>query len=230
MTRERREEVVLIALVVSVAIHVGLMLFAKTQVMVRSFVPTARLVRHEPMRVTKAVTRPEPVRVAEVADVAAPREAPVATTSQVAPGTRAPSAEESHHVSPPQVGNLPSVQPQPEAATVFDARPVGLEPAPVAPILKMETPSVVPSRTETPAFAAAAPLPVAPGLPVAPSMRATPADELLPGKMGGDAVIAYSPRDRNFPPYIEKGGRIIYKFNGINGYLTGLEMVVTPAS
>lgn len=52
----------------------------------------------------------------------------------------------------------------------------------------------------------------------------------LPGKMGGDAVIAYSPRDRNFPPYIEKGGRIIYKFNGINGYLTGLEMVVTPAS
>ena len=68
MTRERSEEVVLIALVASVAIHVGLMLVVKPQVMARVAPPAAKAARPGPMRVVRSAPRQDPVRVADVED------------------------------------------------------------------------------------------------------------------------------------------------------------------
>ena len=48
MTKERREEVVLIALVVSVAIHVALMLLVRSEVMTRSASGLVKPPRREP--------------------------------------------------------------------------------------------------------------------------------------------------------------------------------------
>ena len=62
MTNERREEVILLALVISVVLHAGLMLFVKPEVMVRVVSSGRRVTRHEPMRVADSNPAEKPQR------------------------------------------------------------------------------------------------------------------------------------------------------------------------
>lgn len=85
MTRERREEAILVALVLSLAIHVGLMAYFRPRVMTRVARGLARIVRHEPMSVGRVEGAPEPVRIVDLDDVAAKKDAPDAEDAIVMP-------------------------------------------------------------------------------------------------------------------------------------------------
>ena len=74
MTKERREEAVLVAVAASVAIHVALMLLVRPHVMTHVVTDTARHARHPPMRVVKAEQRPDTVGIAALEDLQAAKE------------------------------------------------------------------------------------------------------------------------------------------------------------
>ena len=171
MTKERREEIVLIALTASIAIHVGLMLLVKPQVMTTIVPQAARGHRHEPTRIVRHVPRPESVSLDAVADLAAKRDAPAAAPVAAAPTSPAPSAD-SFHAEVPVVEIPVASVPVTEAAAVFDTRPVGLE-APSTPSVlstRIETPTALPSSVAAPEFTPSVPLPGAVGAVDAPKV------------------------------------------------------------
>ena len=89
MTNERRQDVVLGALIFSIVLHVGLMIYMRPQIMahVTSGVATQR--SRGPMTVADAVDAPEPVALEVVTDVEAVRESPVAEADEIAPAALA---------------------------------------------------------------------------------------------------------------------------------------------
>ena len=78
MTRETKGELIVTALVVSALVHIGVMLYAKPKVMTHVASGGARLATRAPMRVTKEVPRPDPVKIDAVEDLAAQKDAPQA--------------------------------------------------------------------------------------------------------------------------------------------------------
>lgn len=46
--------------------------------------------------------------------------------------------------------------------------------------------------------------------------------------MGNEFVEALNPIDGKRPPFIAKGGDTILEYEGLNGYLTGVEVIITP--
>lgn len=178
MTRERREEVVLVALGISLALHVALMFLVKTQVMTRPAVVSAAS-RHPVTRVTHDQLRPDPVKISEIMDVGAVRDEP-AVVSETAP-VLASTAVEPTVSERPNVGLPPEIRVPEVSAAVFDAKPDGLDVNPAVPLqmVRIETPSV--GRVEAPEFsvtipnapAAGSSVPVAKG-PVAAEVIAEP--------------------------------------------------------
>ena len=173
MTKERREEVLLIALVCSVAVHVGLMLAVRSHVMTRPTV-AARTERTAPMRVTRAAPRPDPVKIEEILDLKALKDAPAAAADPSAPRAAAPSAPKAALETPaPELSKASA----PEAPKpLFDIKPVGQVPvAPAAvPLTRIETPQVT-------AFAAAPTFSVAVPKAVKDVAPAVPAADVAPG-------------------------------------------------
>ena len=89
MTKERRQDVVWGALIFSVALHVGLMIYMRPQIMAHVTSGAATPRARGPMTVTDAVEAPEPVALSVVADVEAVRESPAAEVEEIAPGALA---------------------------------------------------------------------------------------------------------------------------------------------
>ena len=85
MTNERRQDVLLIALIVSILAHIGLMIYAKPKVMTHIAAGFSRLTNKVPMRVTEATEKPAPIRAEALPDRAAEREAPQAEKEVLAP-------------------------------------------------------------------------------------------------------------------------------------------------
>ena len=85
MTKELRNDILICALVVSLAVHVGAMFWAKPKVMTTVAAGAARIARRGPMSVSKAPVRPDPVKIDIIKDVAAEKSAPevAATVSSV---------------------------------------------------------------------------------------------------------------------------------------------------
>ena len=177
MTRERREEVLLIAVVVSLAIHIGLMLLVRSEVMTRSGSGIVKPPRREPMRVVTRVQRSDPAKIAEILDLKAVKDAPpvreerkVLSAECLVP--RAPQA------CPKNVESLESVVAKsiaPEgAAAKFEIRPVGLDVRPqVVSMTKIETPSMKSTPVTVPEFTVGMPtVAKAVDLPKAPSVAA----------------------------------------------------------
>ena len=174
MTRERRDEVLLIALVVSIAIHVGLMLLVRAQVMTRSEISKA--VRREPMRVVNRVQRPDPAKIAEIMDLKAVKDAPAAVGDKRLPNTASPEPGAGVAVKAPEAPKAQvkeSVRP-PEPTVKFEVRPVGLDAVPqVEPMTKIETPSMTSAPMTAPDFAVAVPtVAKSVAVPAAPSVSA----------------------------------------------------------
>lgn len=208
MTNERREEVVLLALVVSVVIHAGLMFLVKPQVMTRIAPATARTVRHGPMRVTKSTERPDPVRIDTVADVAAKKDAPPVSEAAAATMSAAPSVQE-FKTEVPVVEVPATVAPEKEAAAVFDVRPVGLDMVSSAkiPVLSIETPTAMSvTSSAVPEFSVKMPEVSKPVVQAAPSAGNNPDSVFLPEKIAEEHApkVDFSPAKEIYEKVDEK--------------------------
>ena len=161
MTKERREEVVLIALVASVAIHVALMLLVRAQVMTRSASGIARPPHREPMRIVNRVRRPDPAKIEEILDLEPVKDAPPVREERKVPGAEClvpgvPQANPKNVESPEKAV---SEQVAPEIAPAkFDVRPVGLDASkPAVPMARIETPKMTRPPVAAPEFAVSVP-------------------------------------------------------------------------
>ena len=165
MTDERRQDVMLVALVVSVIAHVVLMVFIRPQVMTHVSGNYSRTRPHGPMTVKEAPPPAEQVRMEVVRDVEAVRQSPVAEAEDLMPAVSVAAPDAAPTLSTPDFKPDPSTLPKPE-----------LE---VAPFLseKIHVDSGVSSVTTpvaAPGLALSAPLPVATAPAVNPA--AVPAD------------------------------------------------------
>ena len=157
MTRERREEVVLIALVVSVAIHIALMFLVRSEVMTRSVSGLMKPPRREPMRVVNHVRRPDPAKIEEILDLKALKDAPPVKGVPSAE-CLVPSALQVHpeRTKAPEKMVAPEIEPE-VAAAKFEARPVGLAPSPIVPLARIETPKMGQAPVAAPEFSVVVP-------------------------------------------------------------------------
>ena len=161
-------DLLIAALVVSAAVHVGLMFWAKPRVMTHVTGGIARLARKGPMTVVEAPSRPDPVKIDVLDDVPAEREAPeVAETMAAlpAPQTAAPKS------APEATALLPAAAAMPDLLTRMHPS----EDAPELPRLATVEepkaggePSRMPGETAIPSAA-----PVREALPVRAEMTAT---------------------------------------------------------
>ena len=175
MTRERREEVLLIALVVSLAVHVGLMLLVRTQVMTRSASGVAKPARREPMRVSNRAPRPDPARIAEILDLKAVKDAPPAVGDKGLPAAAALETGAGAAAKAPEAPKVPVADAvRPPDAAKFEIRPVGLDAVPrVKPMTRIETPSMKSSPASAPDFSVVVPtVAKTVALPAAPAVAA----------------------------------------------------------
>ena len=196
MTREAKGELVVTALVVSALVHVGVMLYAKPKVMTHVAAGGSRVVARAPMRVTKEVPRPEPVKIDAVEDLAAQKDAPPAETV----AATEPLPSEAPDVLPvavkAAVASVPAAPAVEAVAPVFDTEPLRLDALVSAKIPRapIETPSV----PDVPALAAPAALPraeagAAPLLRLTPSAGTDPDSAFLPTQLARAALPAESP-------------------------------------
>ena len=158
MTKERRDEVLLVALVVSVAVHVALMFFVRSQVMTRANV--AKTVRREPMRVTNRAPRPSPAKIEEIMDLKAVKDAPPArdlagTPLPSADNMKTPVAEKK--VEPPRIEAEAPSAPAEIAVTKFETRPPSAVPRPPTPMTRIETPRMKEEAPAAPEFSVLVP-------------------------------------------------------------------------
>ena len=180
MTKERREEVVLIALVVSVGIHVALMLLVRSEVMTRPLSGFVKPPHREPMRVVNRVHRPDPAKIEDILDLKALKDAPpvrderkVLSAECLVP--RAPQVCPKN-VESPESAAAPEISP-----TKFEVRPVGFAPPPIVPMARIETPKMKQAPIAAPEFSVVVPAAAkiaAPAVPhvVAPTVDATRLD------------------------------------------------------
>ena len=157
MTKERGEEAVLVAVVLSVAIHVGLMMFVRPQVMTHVVADSVRRSHRAPMRVARAAEQAKamaieafedlkPVKDAPAVDLAIPVSEAVADAGKALSPTVAPAATVVETALPP-----------PPSAPVFEVAPVKLaaKEAAAMPISRIETPSAGSVADSVPAFSLA---------------------------------------------------------------------------
>ena len=204
MTNERREELIAIALVLSIVVHVGLMLFVRPHVMTTIVSPEVRSKHHEPMRITRGETRPEPVRIDSVTDLAAPRDAPAVTDAAAAPMPAAPSAEASVTAEAPEPVTPVAIKPVVAAPAVFDAKPVGLNPVarPIVRLSPLQTPSGASARASEPTFSVAMSVSVAPPVPDVPPPGRDPSSVFLPAKLTRGSSTASAEGDASAAPHV----------------------------
>lgn len=163
-------DIIIAALIVSVALHAGLMFWVRPQVMTHSTIQR-RAASRGPMRVVKAEAPPEPVRFETVEDLAAEKSAPEAaeaTASLPAAEAAAPSEVERIAVPKPELPPEVLVRKTPDASRELpEAAAEENFSAPSAPPkMAMESPKLAP--------VAAAPAPSAldVALPPAPVFEA----------------------------------------------------------
>lgn len=126
MTRERREEAVLVALVVSLALHTGIMLACRSHRFATPQSNSHRVSRHETMQLVNRVPTADPAKIAELLDVQPIRDAPDAQVKGQLPlSVQVAHAGWEMPVPPPPPAAV-SAPPAPEVA-VFDEKPIGTD-------------------------------------------------------------------------------------------------------
>lgn len=123
MTKERREEVVFVAVAVSVALHIGLMVLVRPKVMTHVVTEELRHSRHPPMRVERAEPRPKALGISAMEDLQALKEAP-APTAEAVPVSEVASADPVPAPDAPAPSAVDDTAPPPPSAPVFDVSPV----------------------------------------------------------------------------------------------------------
>lgn len=130
MNHDVRGEIFLVAIVLSVGIHFGMMYYARPRVMTHVVSESVRTTHREAMRVTKQSERPDPVRIDVIEDVDALKDAPVAESVKEMPpapqsGETTPTGAKA--VLPAALADLAdSPKPMFEKATL-DVKPLSVE-------------------------------------------------------------------------------------------------------
>ena len=182
MTKDVRNDVIICALVVSLAVHVGAMFWARPKVMTTVAAGAARIARRGPMQVTKAVDRPDPVKIDILKDVKAEKDAPeVAPTVSVAPVAESDEPPTATEVKIPEMA-------APEVITRIDendtSAPMPVSdrntPAPKEPASRMVSDAVSIANSgavDRFALSPVSELPAAPAFEVPEVVAAGPVDE-----------------------------------------------------
>ena len=162
MTGDFRGEILLIALVFSALAHVGTMLYVKPRVMTHSVAASVqKTVRRGPMKVTRDRPPPPPVKIDEVEDMTAPKDAPEATAA----APRAPDAVLAESRTLPALEVAPPVArpPEPEDKVVLDEKrfaagqPKDLPQMPKVGMASPQAPAVLRAPAQVPATESFAP-------------------------------------------------------------------------
>lgn len=129
MTNERRQDLILAAVVVSVVFHAAFMFFVKTKVMTRSFDEGVRRHRSEPMRAVKYTPVDDPVRIEKIKDIMAVKDAPPAVSGEsLLPVTEQIPDDASSHFD----GEVPvPVAPDADVVAVTESAPAVMEADPL---------------------------------------------------------------------------------------------------
>ena len=206
MTKERREEVVLIAVIASLAIHIGLMLLVRAQVMTRS-APVAVRPKRGPMRVVNRTERPDPAKIAEILDIKAVKDAPPVVEEGVAPRADElmPSAAGVEQKLEAPTARIEASARPPDPVAKFEVRPVGMDaPKQSEAISRIETPSMTATPLASPTFSVAVPKVARVAVPVAPAVSAPKVDAIrLDVKRKPDATV-FTPAEKVYEKVDEK--------------------------
>jgi len=187
MTNERRQDVILAALILSLAVHIGLMFYARGRIMTHIARGYGRTVRLEAMRVTPEQLAPEPLSLAEIDDVKAEREAPKVDGTELAlPSSDPATPQDKLEVKAPDLLSQLDAAPVPDAP-LFSVEPVKLdqqvsEKLPLAPV-------------ETPKIETTAQAPVASS--VAPSARGVPTASVPVFELPSEPLVADLPDEQS---------------------------------
>ena len=182
MTGERREEVLLIAVIASLAVHIVLVLCMRAQVLARPGTEITKPARRGPMHLVERAELPDPAKIDEILDLDALKDAPpiaaeislprveglVPNTSEVDKRLGAPEARIAEVVRAPEV-----------ATAKFEERTLEQESLPQVPLItRIETPSMAAGPSApAPEFTAVVPsVAKTVDLPVAPTAVAPLAD------------------------------------------------------
>ena len=157
MTKERGEEAVLVAVVLSVAIHVGLMIFVRPQVMTHVVQDSVRRAHRAPMRVAREVERARPLAVEAFKDLVPVKDAPAAELAIPVSEAVADTGQAAAPSVAPPATVVETTLPPPPSAPVFEVSPVKLaaKESAAMPISKIETPSASAASDSAPAFSLA---------------------------------------------------------------------------
>ena len=153
MTKERSEEVLLVALALSVALHVLLMIYAKPRVMTHVAAGVERMNRRAPMKVVSEPLRDRAaVKIESLADVEAAQAAPDAKEDAhvVAPGLEGMDGAKAALEALAAVSEVvDGVKPKAEEAHRFREESLKLDDRGSAkvPVVEIETPSALPAPT-----------------------------------------------------------------------------------
>ena len=131
MTKDARNDIIICALVVSIAVHIGAMFWARPKVMTTVAAGAARIDRRGPMKVSESSARPDPVKIDIIKDVKATKDAP-----EVAPVVSVVPASDSD--DPPAATEIKL--PEPSAPEVI-SRMVADESAIPIPVVERDMPS-----------------------------------------------------------------------------------------
>jgi Mg-chelatase subunit ChlD len=188
MTKERGQDLVAVVIVLSVAIHVGLMLFVRSKVMTHVDRSAFRERHRDAMHVEDYRPVEDPVAIERIRDIMSAREAPEAEASDApAPATeQLPDSARKHWNGDVPAPEAPAPDEVPVAPEAFDVTPIrldeGLAPDPV-PTVEYVPPESRALTAPTVAAASAFAMPVsfgapqpaaeAPRLPPAPVERAS---------------------------------------------------------
>lgn len=153
MTKERSEEVLLIAIVLSVALHILLMVYAKSRVMTHVAAGVERQSRRPPMRVTGELPGVRPVRIDAIDDIKAEKDAPLAQeNSRVsAPGIdSAGSSAVMPGFENAAAAVVDGIKPKTEDAYRFEEESLKLDErgSVKIPVVEIETPAVRPMTAD----------------------------------------------------------------------------------
>ncbi len=174
MKRDGLDEILFVAILLSVLAHVGAMFYVRPRVMTQVAAGVVRTERRAPMRVTRDLPPPAPVRIDAVKDVDALKDAPEAAGT-AAHALEEVIVEEEKKVVTPELRQPEAAELDPSDPVAFDIKPISIEKAShsvTIPMGEVETPKVKPALAapagapggEFAMISAPAPVLAAPGL------------------------------------------------------------------
>ena len=128
MTKEGGEDLLVVAIVLSVAVHVALMIFVRTRVMTHVDRSGLHAPRREAMRVTDYEEIEDPVRIERIKDIMSAKDAPEAEATEALPpaDSQLPDDPARHWNGEVPAPEAPAASDVPVPAEAFDVKPIDL--------------------------------------------------------------------------------------------------------